>query len=150
VNGRLVCYVLLGGEQHIRLWKGCVCSTEIRFVTYRPAAQSGQRDGFFTRKRATTQRSNRTHKCARAIDQHLDRMRHQRDHIPSQINIMLGLLDALTFWIIALRFSQPVVCDPRYHAYVDIAILVLSSAQMWHTYFGGTGEYYRLLLESIY
>ncbi|KAK0357334.1 hypothetical protein LTR59_000194 [Friedmanniomyces endolithicus] len=103
-----------------------------------PAAQSGQRDGFFTRKRATTQRSNRTHKCARAIDQHLDRMRHQRDHIPSQINIMLGLLDALTFWIIALRFSQPVVCDPRYHAYVDIAILVLSSAQMWHTYFGGT------------
>ncbi|KAK1054097.1 hypothetical protein LTR33_014294 [Friedmanniomyces endolithicus] len=51
---------------------------------------------------------------------------------------MLGLLDALTFWIIALRFSQPVVCDPRYHAYVDIAILVLSSAQMWHTYFGGT------------
>ncbi|KAK0248694.1 hypothetical protein B0A54_12235 [Friedmanniomyces endolithicus] len=58
--------------------------------------------------------------------------------MPSQINIMLGLLDALTFWTFALRFSQPVICEARYHAYVDIAILVLSSAQMWHTYFGGT------------
>ncbi|KAK0366592.1 hypothetical protein LTR91_003289 [Friedmanniomyces endolithicus] len=51
---------------------------------------------------------------------------------------MLGLLDALTFWTLALRFSKPIVCESRYHAYVDIAILVLSSAQMWHTYFGTT------------
>ncbi|KAK0864099.1 hypothetical protein LTS02_006189 [Friedmanniomyces endolithicus] len=53
---------------------------------------------------------------------------------------MLGLLDALTFWTLALRFSKPIVCESRYHAYVDIAILVLSSAQMWHTYFGTTGS----------
>ncbi|KAK1057496.1 hypothetical protein LTR12_011439 [Friedmanniomyces endolithicus] len=52
---------------------------------------------------------------------------------------MLGLLDALTFWTFALRFSQPVVYDSRYHPYVDTAILMLSSAQMWHTYFGRTG-----------
>ncbi|KAK0933607.1 hypothetical protein LTR29_014840 [Friedmanniomyces endolithicus] len=103
-----------------------------------PATQSGQRDGFFTRERAATQRSNRTRKCTLAIDQHLDRRRHQRDRMPPQINIMLGLLDALTFWTFALRFSQPVVCDSRYYAYVDIAILVLSTAQMWHTYFGST------------
>ncbi len=63
---------------------------------------------------------------------------------------MLGLLDALTFWTLALRFSKPIVCESRYHAYVDIAILVLSSAQMWHTYFGTTGKYFRLLLKSNY
>jgi len=70
--------------------------------------------------------------------------------MPRQINIMLGLLDALTFWTFALRFSQPVVCDSRYHIYVDIAILMLSSAQMWHTHFGGSGRYCGLLLKSTY
>ncbi|KAK3072553.1 hypothetical protein LTR53_006607 [Teratosphaeriaceae sp. CCFEE 6253] len=48
---------------------------------------------------------------------------------------MTGLIDFLTVWTLALRFTQPVVSRPSYHLGIDTVILALSAAQMWRTFF---------------